>query len=447
MKRFRTPFFLTLLVVLFFACHSFGQKTFFAKEIILSSDVQKEVESKMDIKSYKTFLLDLKNLNLYLKSSANSHKIGLIFTLGKNKWNLNLEENPFQKSNVSLRSIPKVCNTYRGFVDDLKTNPIRLYISSNYIGGYVTIDNKRFHLAPLKSILNSAEYTGQFILYESPYIQPVNNTRTTTCEEIWVEIGMHGSYAFYLAKGGDNNPNAKEEVIEIIEDITNQAAGFYSEQLDLFFNIVIRGTEDGDPIVWTTPEPWPCCLIATKLFNQLNAEWMLNRPCLPKDAIFLFAKENYPGGGQATGQVCNNPPDQVDIAFIDRVQFSTPGQAFKFAHELGHLFGAKEAEDTPCSSICSTLPPQGTPVMCTFGYGTQDLSVSFLDDCSKDEIIATINGACGECLGEPDPIPACLTCYQSAWVTVDNRTPVADCSGKDILNYTRLVFLQLIDNQ
>lgn len=211
------------------------------------------------------------------------------------------------------------------------------------------------------------------------------------------------------------------------------AEDFFSSQLGVNFHIVVRGTENGDPIVWKTQDPF-CCLAPVPLYSKMNSEWVMHRPCIQKDAIFLIAAKNYAGGGHATGQVCNNPTGEVDVAMIDIFHIANANSAFKFAHEMGHLFGAGELEDTDCSELCNN--PNLTPLMCTEGISLNDINAASLSQCTLDEFWQTIDNNCEDCLGMPATLPSCALCFETAMITVDNVQPIPGCSGKDIINYT-----------
>ena len=225
---------------------------------------------------------------------------------------------------------------------------------------------------------------------------------------------------------------ARQEILSLV----NIVEGFFSSQLGINFHIVVRGTEAGDPIIWETQDPFCCDGIVT-LYSEMNADWNMHRPCIPKDAIFLLAAKDYAGGGgQATGSVCgpNSQPNEVNVGLIDKFTVADARAAFKFAHELGHLLGSGELESTPCSSLCDDQ--NLSPLMCSDGVGQADINIASLSSCSFETFEQTINNHCNDCLGTPQPLPTCPVCYETGMITVDNIRPIPGCSGRDIINYT-----------
>ncbi|TAK34061.1 MAG: T9SS type A sorting domain-containing protein [Saprospiraceae bacterium] len=402
----------------------FGQKSIFAKQKVLSEEVRSAVQSKIEKQSFKAFSLDLKALNDFLKSNTgNQMEFSLIFG-NDYQWSLTLDENDIRQ----LPGRPNFnCNTYKGIANRSLNNTVRLYVSGNFIQGFITEGDKRIYLRSLNSLTKSGG-NDIVILYESPHFAPNSTERTTTCDDVNVELGIHGDYQLYLDHGSN-----EQNVIQEIFSLVNMVEDFYSSQLNLNFHIIVRGTENGDPIVWKTQDPF-CCQDIVPLFDVMNSEWVMHRPCIPKDAIFLIAAKNYYAGGQASGQVCNNPSGDVDVAFIDEFFAANSNPAFRFAHELGHLLGATELEYTSCSGLCNN--PNLTPLMCTDGVSLNDINAAFLSQCTLDEIWLTINNNCEDCLAPPPPLPSCAICFETAMITADNMQPIPGCGGKDIINYT-----------
>lgn len=136
------------------------------------------------------FSLDLKSLNDFLKSnSGNQVELSLSFD-NDYQWSLTLKEN-------DLRQLPGRpnfnCNTYKGMANKSSQNTVRLYVSENFIQGFITDGSKRIYLRSLDSLIKSGR-KGNIVLYELPHSIPNSLERNATCDDVYVELGIHGDY-------------------------------------------------------------------------------------------------------------------------------------------------------------------------------------------------------------------------------------------------------------
>ena len=247
------------------------------------------------------------------------------------------------------------------------------------------------------------------------------------CPDVTLELGIHVDYEAYNNYGGN-----KTQIIQDVQTLIGIAEAWFETNLPIDLEIVIIGDEPGIPIIWETPDPFPAG--TNPIGSTLNGDWNRNRPCVPKDGIFLFAGGNKTGGqGGSTGDVCDDPINDVRIAWVDR--FGTVPLAAHdrpFTHEIGHLLGASELEQTPCEDECNG---GNSLLMCTSGTGSNLLSDNTLAQCSFDDIMAHIEENC-DCFGPPEPMMGdCNRCMETVLLEADNENPVPDCSGLDIINY------------
>ena len=246
------------------------------------------------------------------------------------------------------------------------------------------------------------------------------------CSAVTLELGIHVDHAAYNEYNGDI-----PAIIQDVEAIVSVVENRWSELLGVPFDIVIKGTPDGLPIIWETPDPFCCQSIP--LHGQLNSDWNMHRPCIPKDGIFLFTGKNFTGGGGSTGDVCDDPLDAVAIGWVDRFGVLHPSAMhFKFAHEIGHFLSAPELENSDCGDLCDDYSLD--PLMCSDGVGSRILAEATLD-CIEEDVWSHINDFCS-CFGPEQGMGECAICFETAMIEADNLQPIPGCGGNDIINYT-----------
>ncbi len=156
----------------------FAQKTFQATEVQASGGLDNDIAEKIGDKAYRVFSLDLKELNKFLVANQGQPPIEFSLQLDEKAiWHFALEPN-------DLRRLPGrknfECRTYKGNVNALAENTVRLLISESYFGGYVTVGKTRYSVLALNDVLNNRDKSGQFILQEFPYQKPPNVTKSET---------------------------------------------------------------------------------------------------------------------------------------------------------------------------------------------------------------------------------------------------------------------------
>jgi len=257
------------------------------------------------------------------------------------------------------------------------------------------------------------------------YFQP--HSLKAQCPQVTLELAVHVDHAAYNNYGGNT-----AQIVQDVETLIGNVETWFDDRLPVDFQIVIVGNEPGTPIVWETPDPFKEG--TNPLRSSLNGDWNMHRPCVSKDGILLITGANWYGGGGSTGHVCDDPNDYVNIAWIDRFgDLPLAAMEFKLAHEIGHLLGATEMENTSCGTLCDD--PNFDPLMCSNGVGAGVFNNATLE-CSLDQMISQFDNNC-DCFGVPGGVTGgCNICFETGMIKADNTQPVPGCEGRDVINYT-----------
>lgn len=412
----------TAFVIQAFVCFSsLCAQTFEAEQIALPASLNWILKERIH-NDFEVFNIEIDSMNTYAKD--NSDSLSFELEIANYSWQVHLKANQMRSSSSSDTN---TINTYRGYVNSDTNNICNFYISENFIRGYLLIDTMRYHITAL------TEFGEEFSSYSQAYILTKYSNSDTytpsgTCDNPIVHIGIMADKSFVESNFGGDNYLAHEQIISIMADMES----FYRSELDIPLRLQL---ELHDLSHLNGPS-------GPKLSHiGANNVWRFLFPCIEVDAIFIFTNKYFHPYGQATDiGLCTDGYGDVSAAVVsfypsflnptlDPTKFDVPRYYPTVAHELGHLLGMGELENSSCSEEC--LPENDpSPLMCSDGGGSTFESRMFLSDCTITSLRNAVEGLCEVCLEEPDPV-LCPNCMEDGRLTYVHNGLVPGCAGQD----------------
>lgn len=252
-------------------------------------------------------------------------------------------------------------------------------------------------------------------------VPAVPDTEPLACPEVWVDVGVLYDHLFLDHFSNFSNPQAAaESFIGGAMDI----ATIVWQEIDI--SIFVSYVRIIGPYTPNIPS-----------FSDINTwrdssigHWSANFPCLRKDGIVFFTGRGIGVNGVTAPAtfLCENPSLENGARFsiIDGPSVNWEGveAGWVVAHELGHQFGLKHENDSPCNQPCSAGPDNY--LMCDYGSNKATMS-----NCMRSRLNSNFNSTRCTCLSQDIPFyetTDCPLCYaKPVSVVADNLNPVRGC--------------------
>ncbi|MEM9858238.1 MAG: right-handed parallel beta-helix repeat-containing protein [Bacteroidota bacterium] len=447
MKKYR--YYCPRLIYLFFSIFTIGLNaqdyTITATTIELTKPQKKLLQSKKDWVEQKClpFQFDPQELANHLAIQNDSFKI--LLNIGDTyQFDLHGRADDPRTSDyqstietaTGMESVEHLPNHfYSGYIQGIPQSRFRMYLGNESLQATLDDGQFRYDVFSLESFI---PYSGgsKFIICKDSIIPPPGPT-LTDCRNPELSIAMVADYSTYQLFGGDNNPEAINEILGTMEGAALSIAGsVFDREFNLFLNLVHTHVGVTPSVNFGDANPNP---IAT----NVNAFYARRFPCVEADMLILFTRElEGVVGHQAGGGLCEFGIDGLPVVITELTGGQQPDidlAGFIITHEMGHAFGAKHLESLTECQFCGMPPPpyEQRPVMCTEVDKT-NLKEIWFSSCSKAAIQETINDYCEDCLGDQEEVQ-CNECELKASVEIDNPNPLLNCEEGDIVNVTVVI--------
>ena len=448
---------ITILPLLFLSVFLFNTRSLNAKEPAsftatslgdarLNSSLTDELAN--NLKSYEIFLFDAKNMDRYARSSVGEFSLNLDLESHSNfDFNLrtvDLRSESYYNNSDDLGSNMERPTTYRGHLGQNKSDFVSMSLNEHLVKLMIKKDGKLHYLEPLIFFDKSAS-KNQYVYYTSEdVIQDENDVCHTLTKEILnqnernnaqhnhggaaratnrhVDLAYEADFEYYQAHGALSG--------FYISGIINDAATALSQ-----LNVIVTVTysflheNSNDPYSGLDGE---------LLLEQLGIRHFdLNLVDL-RDAAMLFTGRNFYGeddngndnynviGMAYSETICQNPT--WAIGAVEDLNTAHSRWAV-FAHELGHILGAKEHS--------------------TSGIMSEYLSTSNnFDTYAKDQIDDHI-AAFGDCVAPP-PCSGCECSrirYTFSREDLYTLTKASEFLSKNNYNYAKKALMSYVRNE
>ncbi|MEK6674300.1 MAG: M12 family metallo-peptidase, partial [Planctomycetota bacterium] len=306
---------------------------------------------------------------------------------------------------------PPPPRTFRGSIDGIYGSRVAASLIDGQLVARVELnENEIWHIEPLETATGQTADASSHIVYRAEDFVPgdwgCGSTTATTISKFQAfsrgadigtvaaptmkicDIAFDSDVEYYQSNG-----SSVANVVADIEDVMNEVALIYENQLSLTFEIttILVRTVEPDPYTSTNNQT---------LLSQFVTEWNLNRTMIHRDIAHLMTGKDIIGnivGSSHSGTICDVCGNARGYGFSQSLfTFSLPMRACLTAHELGHNFGAAHCDsDSDCYIMCSVLGACGGS--CT-QFGTRSLNT----------IPSSVNSAvCLSTLAPPVNLPFC----------------------------------------
>jgi hypothetical protein len=301
--------------------------------------------------------------------------------------------------------IPEEIRTYRGTVSGLPGSEARFTVRDNFLEGVVFLSNESYVLEPMRNYDSSAA-SNDMITYRASDIRPealghcaaslANRINRAKGLVVPNNLGAGASLSianvateadFEYVQSFGSSAAANNSILEIM----NQVDGIFSSQFSLSLRVVYQHT-------WATASDPYNSSAAGFVLNEFQSYWNANFGDINFDLAHMWTGKQMDGsiiGTAYVGVACTSRSYSYGVS---QQLGSAPGKYILTAHEIGHNFGATDADQTdpPQPSCYNTIMDSLIGTGKNFcPYSTIEILSHISKNPSCYASFATAAGACG----------------------------------------------------